>query len=304
MENHFDFTIIIPFRDSINSIYRLLNTIPSSEKIEIIIVDNSIEPLTKESICSEKHFTLIYSQPNHYAGGARNIGIEHAHGKWLIFADADDYFTDNAFDIFYSYVDSEYDLIYFKVDSVYDDNILKKSDRHVIFNALIDSYLDGRCSSLETRLKYLPPWGKMIKRKLVENNEILFDEVLAANDVMFSTLVGFYAKHFCVDIHKVYIVTTRKGSLANRLDKQAIKSRFHVALRRNMFLKKHQLSKMQSSVMVYLYRGFKLGLNTFLYFLFLSIKYHQNIFIGWKNWFKTFMTLRKREIVNKDYLTK
>lgn len=89
----------------------------------------------------------------------------------------------------------------------------------------------------------------MIKRELVVQYNIRFDEVLAANDVYFSTLVGYYSKKFTIDTHEVYVITTRKGSLANRWDLPVIESRYHVALRRNLFLKKHGLKQNQGSVM-------------------------------------------------------
>lgn len=299
-----DYTIIIPHKDSLDSLTRLLHSIPLSNRIEIIIVDNSNDQLSRNQITTDRNYSLFYSKPENFAGGARNVGMDNAHGKWLIFADADDYFTEEAFDVFSSYVDSEYDLIYFKVDSVYDDNTSMKSDRHIMYNSIVESYLEGKSSMLETRLSYLVPWGKMIKRELVSDRKIRFDEVIAANDVMFSTLVGYYSEGFTVDRHEVYVVTTRKGSLANRLDLQVTKSRYDVALRRNKFVKEHGLRGMQGSVMVYLYRAFNLGFVIFLSFIIEAIEYRQNIFIGCGNWYKTYRMLLKNNIKNKKYITR
>lgn len=133
---------------------------------------------------TNRPFQLFHSVPQSFAGGARNIGIDNAHGKWLIFADADDFFTPQAFDIFYSHLDDEADLIYFKSDSVYDDT-LEPSDRNVLFNGYIDDYVSGKLSEMGVRLSYLVPWGKMVRKDLVLQNSIRFDEVLAANDVYF-----------------------------------------------------------------------------------------------------------------------
>ena len=91
-----DFSIIIPHRDSVQYLPKLFSSIPDSDGIEIIIVDNSPEPISKDSIGVDREFQLLYSSPSRGAGGARNVGVENAHGKWLLFLDADDYFAEGA----------------------------------------------------------------------------------------------------------------------------------------------------------------------------------------------------------------
>lgn len=298
-----DFSIIIPQRNSLDSLTRLLDSIPVSDKIEVILVDNSFEPISMEDVKTNRSFQLFYSAPQFFAGGARNVGLDNAHGKWLIFADADDFFTPQAFDVFYSYIDSAADLIYFKSDSVYDDT-LEPSDRNVLFNSYIDGYTTGKLSEIEVRLAYLVPWGKMVKRQLVEQNNIRFDEVVAANDVYFSTLTGYYSKKFLIDSREVYVVTTRKGSLANRLDLPVITSRYHVVLRRNKFLKEHGLKHKQGSVMFFIYMSISFGPYVFLSFIADALRYRQNIFIGMRNWLKTYKKISFNTRKNRKYIMK
>ena len=298
-----DFSIIIPHKDSLDCLPRLLLSIPNSDKIEIIIVDNSTVHINKNDIGSTRCFQLLYSDPKRFAGGARNVGIEKANGTWLIFADSDDFFAPHAFDVFYSYLHSDEDLIYFKSDSVYDDT-LEPSDRHLMFNAIVDSFLKGSSDEIKTKLTYLVPWGKMVRRKFILENKIRFDEILAANDVMFSTLTGYYAQKFSVDPNVVYVVTTRKGSLANREDLSVINSRYHVALKRNLFLKSHGLKKQQGSVMIYLKKSLHFGVHVFFSFLVDALKCRQNIFIGWRNWGKTIKTISLNEKKNQKYITR
>ena len=161
-----------------DSLPRLFKSIPVSDKIEVLLIDNSPEPISGKDVQTIHPFQLLHSNPHSFAGGARNIGLDNAHGKWLIFADADDFFTPQAFDIFYSHFADEEDLIYFKSDSVYDDT-LEPSNRNSLFNAYIDDYVLGKIDEMEVRLSYLVPWGKMIKRELVVQYNIRFDEVLA-----------------------------------------------------------------------------------------------------------------------------
>ena len=297
-----DISVIIPHYNSLDSLKRLFNTIPNSKNIEVLLVDNSCNPISKDMVGVSRNYKLLHSPNSRFAGGARNVGIDAAQGKWLIFADADDFFTPEAFDVFSSYINSENDLIYFKVKSVYDDTLLPSS-RGDMWNKVIDDFNNKVSDEISTRLSYVVPWGKMIRRDFVVSNDIRFDEVVAANDVMFSTKCGLYANLFKVDHREVYVVTTRAGSLANRRDFDVIKSRYLVALQRNKFLREKGYKNKQGSVMIYLYLALKFGPKSFLSFCELAIKYRQNPFIGYRHWFKTFISTRKESKINKKYIT-
>ena len=96
-----DFSIIVPvWRGAAHFLPTLFDSIPNKDGIEIIVVDNSKDPLLREEIKSNRDIILLHSAPERHAGGSRNDGIAIAKGKWLLFADADDYYTPDAFDIY------------------------------------------------------------------------------------------------------------------------------------------------------------------------------------------------------------
>lgn len=297
-----DFSIIIPHRDSISTLKKLLKSIPVSDRIEVIVVDNSPTPINKESIDINREFLLLYSEPTRGAGGARNVGIDKAIGKWLLFADADDYFTDDAFEIFNSQVDSEAEVVFFGMGGVYIDTG-ERSDRGDVYTKLVRSFLKDDDKEINIRLNFSSPCSKMINHNLVKRHHIQFDEVVASNDVYFSLLTGFYAKTISAVDKIVYIATVSKGSLTRRRDYEVVKSRFIVSLRYNKFLKEHGHSGYQTSIMFFFTQSINFGLSKVLEFIKLLILYKQNPFIGYKRWFKTYKSGKQRNKTEGKYIT-
>lgn len=303
MEYSVDFSVIIPHRNSLHLLPKLLSSIPVSEKIEIILVDNSPKPIVKDEINSDRDFQLFYSSPKRGAGGARNEGIEHANGKWLIFADADDYFAENAFNCFQKYSDCKAELVYFCADGIYLDSG-EHSSRADKYTKLVGGYLNGTKTETDLRLSFTVPWAKMISHKLVETKCLQYDEVVASNDEFFSLLSGYYADSVIAVDEIVYIVTVSKGSLTKRMDKDVILSRFIVELRYNQFVKTHGLSNYQKSIMNYMCHSINFGLLFVLKCIVLLIKYKQNPFVGCKNWISTVINLLKRQKTEGKYYTR
>ena len=298
-----DITIIIPHKDSVVYLTQLFSTLPISDRVEIILVDNSIQPIKREDINTDKEFVLLYSDPIRGAGGARNVGIENAHGTWLVFADADDYFTNDAFETFNQYKDCDADLIYFCMNGIYMDTG-EYSTRGEPYTNLVRRYINGEINEEQIRLNFSSPCSKMVRTDLVRKYRIKFDEVLASNDVFFSTLVGYYA-HKILAVDKVtYIATVTKGSLTKRKDYSVISSRFQVYLRRNKFLRMHGLGKYQSSVMYLIYELLSLKKIYIIYVIYNIIKYKQNPFVGMNNWLKSYKKYLNKRNLEKKYIVK
>ena len=297
-----DFSVIIPHRDSISTLKKLLKSIPVSDRIEVIVVDNSPTPINKESIDINREFLLLYSEPTRGAGGARNVGIDKAIGKWLLFADADDYYTADAFDVFYSQVNVDAEIVFFGMGGIYIDTG-ERSDRGDTYTKLVRNFLEDEENETNIRLNFSSPCSKIIAIELINRHHIRFDEVVASNDVYFSLLTGFYAKTISAVDKIVYIATVSKGSLTRRRDYEVVKSRFIVSLRYNKFLKEHGHSGYQKSIMFFFTQSINFGLSKVLEFIKLLILYKQNPFIGYKRWFKTYKSGKQRNKTEGKYIT-
>ena len=129
-------SIIIPHYNTPKLLCKLLDSIPNIPQIEVLVIDdNSNYDITYYKQCKMKYekrnVTFYENDPNKKgAGNARNIGLTYAKGKWLLFADADDFFLQDFWSIIKQFINDEADIIYFASTSVIleTDTI---SDRHI-----------------------------------------------------------------------------------------------------------------------------------------------------------------------------
>ena len=238
------FSIIIPHKDTPDLLMCCLNSIPVSEDIQVIVVDdNSADAdtyLERYPELSRPYLEFIRTTKGGGAGYARNVGLEHAKGKWILFADSDDFFVEDMYDIICSYVDSEADVIYFKNKSVLSDNISIKANRCLYINENIDRYLsDG--DEWPLRAKIPVPWGKMIKRSLLEKHHIRFDEIKCYEDNYCSLLIGYYAGTIKAVDKVLYVLTSRPDSLTalHEYSPDCLRQRTEVLFRCDKFMYQH-----------------------------------------------------------------
>lgn len=272
-------SVIVPQRNSISTLPRLFASIPERDDIEIIVVDNTPTPITKGDVGIDREYQLLWSAPERHAGGARNVGIENAHGKWLLFADADDYYADGAFDVFLSKVDSDAEIIYTGMGGIYTDTG-ERSDRGDKYSTLVHNYLKGSITENDLKFGFVSPCCKMVKSELVERHQLLFDEIRASNDIYFSITSGYYAKKVEAVDYVSYIATVSKGSLTKRRDYDVIKARLFAALHCNQFFKEHGLAQKQKSVRPYLFEARHFGIKKIVEFCWMIIKFRQNPFVN------------------------
>lgn len=117
-----DLTIIIPHYNVPDLLEKLIKSIPDSREIQVIVVDDNSdkqkEKLVRvEALYKERVEFYINSTGIKSAGSCRNIGLEHAKGKWILFADADDYFLPNMYDVVKSYFETNYDIIFLRLQA-------------------------------------------------------------------------------------------------------------------------------------------------------------------------------------------
>jgi len=281
----FNYSIIIPYRDKYDLLLKAVDSIPDREDIQVIIVDNSIHTISRERVPAKNKASVVFttSSPERGAGGARNVGLSYAVGLYLVFLDADDYFTLSAFDSFDKFLDKDYDIVYFDAESIHLKDGSPSNRHEKIHNYLSSFLIFGDEGPL--RYRYVNPIAKLIRADLVRNNQISFEEVKVSNDAMFSVLTGHFAKKVfaCKDV--VYMIT--EGEVGSTLTKSRTAEnqfiRFQVAIRRFQFITSVGKKKYRPRLIgAFRFALFNFGIKEF----FRYVRYARDNKVGFLNLFR------------------
>lgn len=241
-----EISIIIPHYNTPRLLEKLLGSIPDNDEIEVIVVDDrSNEQLEAYKACIKKfaNRNIVFFDNNLSVKGAgvcRNIGMNRAVGKWLLFADADDFFIEGFYEKLKLYLNSDSDIIYFTPTSIELPTGIE-GIRHVEIEEAIKKYIcdNNKKNDLDLRYHYVEPWSKLIKHQLVYDNNIFFDEVMFSTDCMFSIKSAFYAKKIEASEDVIYCITRMKGTLTTQNCYDNFLVRLDVFVRYYHFLREH-----------------------------------------------------------------
>jgi glycosyltransferase involved in cell wall biosynthesis len=217
-----NFSIIIPHKNIPELLERCLASIPQRDDIQIVVVDDDSAVETRliaslQQICHSYNAELILAKDKKRrgAGYARNIGLECAKGKWIVLADADDFFNNPAFEnAMEKYRDCDADMICFSNNAVDSDDItIAKENLWFSMHERLKFAIEQNNFDI-IRYDTGVVWARFIKHDLVKKHKIRFQETICRNDTFFAVQIGCVAKEIILDNSlEIYCYTQRKNSL-------------------------------------------------------------------------------------------
>lgn len=190
------------------------------KEIEIICVDDGSTDgscnIIKDWMKKDQRIQLI-RQKNQYAGVARNNGLKQAHGKYVIFWDADDLFDSNALEVMYTQAEQEDADICICEARKYDN----EKERYIPSDAYLKEEL---LPDKQTFNKYdVPdhifnltnnvPWNKLYRREFILKNKLEYQAIKQANDTYFTIMALFLAERitYVKDVLIAYRINNKES---------------------------------------------------------------------------------------------
>ena len=281
-----NYSIIIPHKNIPDLLQRCLNSIPRRKDIQIIVVDDNSDPdkVDFEHFpgLGEKCVEVYFTKEGKGAGYARNVGLKHAKGKWLLFADADDFFCNNLLDKIDTYLNSDSDIIYFKLADEKAYACVPQESRSLVdlkrantFNLVLSKKKNI------VALDHIVPYSKIIKTEIVKKNGLFFDEVPRSNDVMFFTKLAFLVHHIEISTNYLYCVSfPQNHNITSKMNFRSGKSCLQVILARNQLLQEHGLKNMITPPLMIIWEFRKSGLFSIFRYILIVLRSSTSLFTG------------------------
>lgn len=220
MEAQKDISIIIPIYNMAKYLKGCVSSICKQDygSFELILVDDGS---TDDSLALCRRFAAlderieVYHQENKGPGPARNLGIEHASGKYALFLDADDLLHEGALStLIQASEDGFYDLLVFGFCSkLFEGNVISEK-KYPAFTCegetVRQSYGDYIGDGASLRIQGAP-WNKLFSLDIIRKHKVEYpslhrheDEVFIGRYMCFAEQIRFLPEvlytHYVSDI--------------------------------------------------------------------------------------------------------
>jgi len=206
-------SIIVPMYNVENYLIDCINNIKVEDiDYEIIMVndgslDNSFE--VAKSLALTNSRIKVISQENKGLGGARNLGVNAAIGKYILFLDADDVLNKQSFSFLKHCQD---DIVEFSAQLVMPDGKVVQDVKKLNINSM-----SGK--SYGINIGFRPSaCNKIYNRKFLISNNLCFKEKIYSEDIHFNARAYFFASSVSSNYEIIQKFTQTTNSITRNND--------------------------------------------------------------------------------------
>lgn len=177
--NNPQISVIVPVYNTEKWLRRCVDSILAQTftDFELLLIDDGStdgSPAICDEYAQRDSRIKVFYQKNSGVSAARNSGLDHARGEWILFVDADDYLYEDALDNLLR--KPQADLIvggYFHIGTISGrEKSVTPIDRKIDINGDTDFFSKMIGSYLTT------PWCKLFRNDIIHNNNLKFNKYL------------------------------------------------------------------------------------------------------------------------------
>lgn len=228
MENEVLVSIVVPVYNTEKYLKRCMDALLSQtldkKKLEILIVNDGSTDSSPKIIESYRskfpEVIKVYNKANGGQASARNLGIQKATGKYVGFADSDDFVDATLFEKLCNKAMAEdADLTECHYHSMLEQETTDENGlptyKEIGTRGTIKAHEDVRELFINPQVS---PWNKLYKRELLTDNKITFPEGMIYEDTAFYIkTLPFVKKHAYVDEKLVYYCVRKNSTMTSNL---------------------------------------------------------------------------------------
>lgn len=227
------YSVIVPIYNAEKTLRRCVDSLLREEypDAEILLVNDGSSDGSGE-ICREyadRYPNVVYlEKENGGVSTARNMGLDHANGDYIVFADSDDYAAEG----FFSAMDEalqeqDADWIFFSCcfdDGKHKDYVKRTpvfaADRRESLSVILDSICRKTING---------PYAKVFRREIISKNKFSFPVgASVAEDRAFNIQYSLYVSSLVISEHILYFVNTENDQSLSRKRHSDLEKQFSI----------------------------------------------------------------------------
>ena len=210
-------SVVVPVYNAERYLIKCVNSIMNQsfkEKYELILVNDGSEDHSEDIINKKidefgSDRIVKVNQKNGGQGKARNAGVRVARGEYITFVDSDDYIDKEMLkDLYERAIQEKSDLVICDyIEEIEENKIYKKS-----------LYKELEYINKEYILTVAGPCSKLIKRSLIEENDLYFPENMIYEDLAIMPTLGAFASKITYIKKPYYYYYIRNNSSMRQIE--------------------------------------------------------------------------------------